>query len=545
MPKKGEVMSSHRLLPWLAFLEDGARPVVLWPAVVVVLAAAWLAGDPQATAQTIAASEPLIVEEDLPDPESLYELPQPRGGFADGDVVEFYDLPSEFDSAGDPGQTACSGACDDYPPGQARRRLRRMRRRQRRSCEVADGDLSGWQMPPLPGSPQDPGCTACGAAGNLYEPGGLLDLDSPYRTPASRLIASTHDRLWFHSEFLLWWSKGANMPALATTSPIGTAQGQAGVLGAPGTSLLFGNQAVGSNARPGGRFTTGWWLSPCHDLGIEATYLFLGATTVGFHASDQAHPILAQPFLNAQTGAQDASLVAYPGVESGTLGIMLQNKFNSLETLIRKAFVLESDYRADFLFGFRYARFAESLNVNSRSTTTAGSGITPAGTVTNISDFFGASNQFFGGELGVATQSRRGRWSVDLQCKVALGYSQSSVSVLGQTATTVPSQAPVVYQGGLLALPTNIGGYGLGGFGVIPELGATLEYQVTRRLSATFGYRVLYWSRVARPADQVDLNINPSQFPPGQLTGPAAPQFQSVITDFWVQGLTAGLKYRF
>ena len=237
--------------------------------------------------------------------------------------------------------------------------------------------------------------------------------------------------------------------------------------------------------------------------------------------------------------------MAYPGVESGTLGIMLQNKFNSLDMVIRKAFVRESDYRADFLFGFRYARFAENLTVNSQSTTTAGSGITPAGTVTNISDFFGASNQFFGGDLGVATHSRRGRWSVDLQCKVALGYSQCSASVLGQTTTTVPSQAPVVYQGGLLALPTNIGSYNLDGFGVIPELGATLEYQLTRRLSTTFGYRFVYWSRVARPANQVDLNINPSQFPPGQLTGAAAPQFQSVITDFWTQGLTGGLKYQF
>jgi len=403
-----------------------------------------------------------------------------------------------------------------------------MRRNYPTSCRVAESNLPEWQMPPLLETPQNPGWTDCHGACRI---GGLG--------------AVMHDRLWFRSEFLLFWSKGADIPALATTSPPGTAQGQAGILGAPGTALLFGNQAVDSNARAGGRFALGGWLTPCQDLGIEATYLFLGTAAARFQASDQTNPILAQPFLNAQTGAQDASLVAYPGVESGTLNIVMQNNFNSLDTLLRTAFVRESDYRGDFLFGFRYARFAEDLAVNSQSTTTSGSGVVPVGTVTNVSDFFGASNQFYGGEFGVSTQSRRGRWSVDLQCKVALGYSQSAVSVLGQTATTVPSQAPVIYSGGLLALPTNMGRHELSGFAVLPELGVTLEYQLTRRLSATFGYRILYWSRVARPADQVDLNLNPSQFPPGQLSGTAAPQFKSVTTDFWTQGLTAGLKYQF
>ena len=582
-------MTIHRILPWLASPADAARRAALWPAVVIVLAAAWLAGDPPATAQTTAASEPLIVEEDLPEPRSNYrgrqsprvvadgtEVPdvqsgvprwqhpsyspsahEPRSNYRvrqsqsviagstvtessdapsavpgwqdpsyspDASVMEFSDVQGEPDTLWDPSFADGGGACDVCPPGHGGRWLGFLRCRHPTCGRTANDNLPEWQMPPCTDSPWYFDQGALGGAGS----GGLLQ-----------------DRLWGRAEFLLFWGKGADMPAVATTSPPSTPQGQAGVLGAPGTTLLFGDQQVNSNARAGGRFTLGWWFCPCQKTGFEVEYLTVGSAVAGFHASDQTYPILAQPFLNAQTGAQDASLVAYPGLETGRLDITLSNQFYMWSGLFRTALVREPKYRLDALFGFRYARFNENLSVASQSTTTAAAGAVPVGTVTNISDFFGASNQFYGADFGVATQSRRGRLSVDLQFKVALGFSQDSVLVQGSTATTLPSQAPSVASGGLLALPTNIGRHDLNGFGVLPQLGVNFEYLITRRLSATFGYTVIYWSRVARPGDQVDLNLNPSQFPPGQLSGAAAPQFQNVTTNFWLQGITAGLKYQF
>src|SRR4051794_31004468 len=47
-------------------------------------------------------------------------------------------------------------------------------------------------------------------------------------------------RIWADGEFLLWWMKGAALPPLVTASPSGTPGTQAGVLGAPATSVLFG-----------------------------------------------------------------------------------------------------------------------------------------------------------------------------------------------------------------------------------------------------------------------------------------------------------------
>src|SRR5204862_492234 len=75
-------------------------------------------------------------------------------------------------------------------------------------------------------------------------------------------------------------------------------------------------------------------------------------------------------------------------------------------------------------------------------------------------------------------------------------------------------------QGGLLALPSNIGRYSRDRFAVLPEASINLGYQVTPWLRATAGYTFLYCSNVVRPGDQVNLAVNPTQLP-SNLTAPA------------------------
>jgi len=79
----------------------------------------------------------------------------------------------------------------------------------------------------------------------------------------------------------------------------------------------------------------------------------------------------------------------------------------------------------------------------------------------------------------------------------------------------------------------------------------TLGYDLTPRLKATVGYTLLYWTNVARPGDQIDLNVDPRQFPPVNPLQPppptatAQPAFALHTSDFWAQGLNVGLDYRF
>ena len=356
---------------------------------------------------------------------------------------------------------------------------------------------------------------------------------------------SPNGRVWFRAEYLLWWTKSTEVPTLVTTSPDGTPQPQAGVLGQTGTDVLFSNGAVNPGLRSGGRFNLGYWFCPrCQENGIEASSLFLANRVVGFDVASGGSPILAQPFFNTQTGLQDSLVVAYPGVNTGSVNVTVASALLSSDLVWRHAMVREECYRLDFLAGYRYARFNEDL-VSTTSTTSYGdtSGLVPTGTMINATDRFTARNDFNGGELGVATQTDSGRWTLNLLAKAAIGNTRSRVN--GTTVTAVPQQAIVTNTGGLYALPTNIGDYTQNHISVIPELGATLDFRLTGRLKLSFGYTFLYWSRVARPGNLIDPNINPTQLPPGQLSGMPAPQLKFVPTDFWAQGLNLGLEYRF
>jgi hypothetical protein len=125
--------------------------------------------------------------------------------------------------------------------------------------------------------------------------------------------------IWAEAEYLLWWMKGATLPPLITTSPSGTPATQAGVLGAPGTAILFGGDRVNDDVRSGGRFTLGAWLDDCHTLGVEGDFFFLSSRGSGFDASSTGSPILARPFIDATTGQPNSQLIAFPGLLAGSI----------------------------------------------------------------------------------------------------------------------------------------------------------------------------------------------------------------------------------
>jgi len=78
-----------------------------------------------------------------------------------------------------------------------------------------------------------------------------------------------------------------------------------------------------------------------------------------------------------------------------------------------------------------------------------------------------------------------------------------------------------------------------------------ITYRLTPQATVYVGYSFLYASNVARPGDQINRNINPTQTvaygndPPVTPVGPAQPTFNFNTTDFWAQTLSIGLAYRF
>jgi len=354
------------------------------------------------------------------------------------------------------------------------------------------------------------------------------------------------DRLWFRGDYLLWWTQGADVPPLVTTSPAGTDRDVAGVLGQD-TTILFGDETYGSDTRSGGRFTLGYWFRPCQ-FGLQATYLFLGDESDGYEASSEGDPILARPFFNIQDGEQDARLIAFEDADErtivdGSILVDLTTSFEEAEVLFRRVLYQQCAGRLDFLLGYQFARLEDGLLIEESTVSRNQQGIV-AGTEIELFDRFDASNEFHGAELGLVFEEHLCRWSLEMLMKLGLGSTHSQVAIHGQTTTTVPTVDPVTSQGGLLARQSNIGSYERDHFAVIPELGVTLGYDVTCNLRATVGYTFIYWSKVARPGDQIDLDVIP---PPvtGADEESERPAFSWVTTDFWAQGLNFGLDYRF
>jgi len=416
------------------------------------------------------------------------------------------------------------------------------------------GPASPPQGPQATAGEQIPWGYEEGGEGYGYEPGtwrgdaaacqaGFECCDAGCAWPCDPCWQPLRERLWVRGEYLMWWTQAQHVPPLVTTSLDTATADVAGSLGDPDTSILLGNQGLGDAVHSGGRISFGYWLRACECDGVEASYLGLGRRTARFRDSSEGSPILARPVFDTGAGREAAMLIAYPNLLRGSVAVDASTELQSAEVLWRSLLVARCEARLDFLLGYRFARLDERLRIAQFQEWLAPQGVIIPGTTLDLFDQFDAESQFHGAELGLAYRNRAACWSLELSMKVGLGNTHSQVSIDGLTQATVPGAGSATFVGGLLAQETNIGRYSRDDFAVLPELNLTLSRDLTCRLRATFGYTLLYWSKVARPAEQIDLSV--SQFPPEPATGERRPQPRLASSDFWAQGLQFGLDYRF
>lgn len=346
---------------------------------------------------------------------------------------------------------------------------------------------------------------------------------------------------WGSAEFLLWRTSSVAVPALATsgdpTDPL------PGAIGQPGTQVLFGDTGLNDSARPGGRFTIGKWLDDCRTCGIEVTYLTLGEESESFSGSNFDFDVLARPFFNTVTMAQDARLIAEPGTVSGTLDIEVATEFQTFELLYRKSCQSSWFSRIDWLVGYRAAELNDRVGIHESTLSLAG---ISEGTTIDLFDEFDTRSTFHGGEMGLVLHwLDHPCWSWELGAKVALGGTSFRGNVAGQRTATDNTGNVSTAQGGLLALGTNSGTFRWDEFGAMSEAGVVVRRKLACGLTASFGYTLIHWSNVARAAEQIDTTINPTQIPPDTLDGEPRPEFPFTCSDFTAQGLRFGLEYNF
>ena len=171
----------------------------------------------------------------------------------------------------------------------------------------------------------------------------------------------------------------------------------------------------------------------------------------------------------------------------------------------------------------------------------------------NTTDRFGATNNFYGAQFGAKARYDSDRWFATGIFKLGLGAMVQSVDISGSLATDdfTDNGSIQTFSGGYFALPTNIGSHSRTVFAVLPELQLNVGYRITPTASIFLGYSFLYTNSVARPGNQMNRNINPTQSvsyvgePPVSLQGPAQPTFGFNSSSFWAQGVNAGLGIRF
>jgi len=338
-------------------------------------------------------------------------------------------------------------------------------------------------------------------------------------------------------DFLLWWVKDGPLPsALVTTGnpndPV------PGALGQPGTQTLYGGNAIDYGVLSGVRLEAGGWLDDDRLFGMEGSIFALEHKSVAFGAGSNpaGNPPLYLPVTIPGVGPSSFTIADPVAGYSGGVAVFSKTslwgaEINGLVDLLRTT---RLDF--DLIGGFRFVNLDESLGMSGATTDYVN--------LINYAwqDQFSTHNQFYGGQLGTRLGWHNDRVALDLLGKVALGATHEVVDING-TTTVSGFGPPATYPGGIFAQPSNIGRQSRDQFAVVPEAQAKAGYQIAHGVQFYVAYDFLYISSVARPGNQIDTTVNPSQTLGGTLIGPARPQPLFERSDFWAQGINVGLEF--
>lgn len=349
---------------------------------------------------------------------------------------------------------------------------------------------------------------------------------------------------WASAEYLLWWIKSNPLPPLMV-------QGQPGLLGAPGVNVVLGGNELSGNERSGGRFRAGYYLDDDRTLAVEGSYFFLAqssSTQSVFSNGQSPADILFIPIINPVTGAT-SSIQVYAPIPGGFgFGRVSVDTFlqGAEANAVAKKLVNSGGLHLGLLGGFRYFQLHEKLTYDELN------GATLPAQLFGTADQFETNNQFYGGQLGVQLEWAKGRWFALASGKIAVGGMQKEIDVFG--TTTGVGQTGLGFNGtvpgGTFAQGTNFGHRTGSSYAILEEVTLNAGLHVRRDIVVFAGYNFLHVDRILRPGDQIDTQVNLTQYPgnggmTGVVTGPARPAAMFNKSDFWAQGINFGLEFRF
>ena len=428
--------------------------------------------------------------------------------------------------------------------------------------------------------------------GSWTGPGVARDVCSPGSAPPDTCTS------WAGTEFLLMWEKKQPLPAalVTTGSPTASRPGAPGQPGSSAADPALDPNNDGYGAFGGVRVFAGTWFDSHQNLGLEAggflledrSHIFtIGSNVYGLpllalrHLDPPGAPgnVFAPPPPSVQGGTTrpfpgstpDAFVITGPEVGgkgepfTGGIAIHSDSQLWGAEGNILHALWWSPDFHLVALVGARYLNLKESLAIQTLRMARDGShvifegksfpplGVDPKKTQPPMEavltdDSFQARDRFLGAQLGLRGEYFfDDRFFVRAGCTLDLGSTEEMENILGSSSLQPMKNAELItVPGGLYALPSNTGRFRNDDFAVVPEVQLQGGVLLTPWLRATVGYDFLYWSRVLRPGDQLDLTVDRRQVPTDRsfVAGTAAQFPQPLLkqTDFWLQGFTLGLE---
>jgi len=338
---------------------------------------------------------------------------------------------------------------------------------------------------------------------------------------------------WVRLDYLISWRRGTRIPVLATTSSAGTSLEDAGVIGLSTTSSLLGTNELNDGTQPGGRIDFGRWI-PGTETAIGARFYGLADAGSRLTFTDA---IVTRPFFNVDASEQQSLPVNYPSSESGILTLDSASEMFGSDVYIMRPWRSTGRARINFLTGYQFSRFSESISIHSISTNLDGRNGIPIGTQLEVRDAFRTSNEFHGWLVGLTSEIDGGNYTLSFLAKVGIGGVTHRISTSGSTTITDPGGGTSTTDG-LLVAASNQGTFEQSQFTTIPEFSARYTRHLNDALDFSVGYSLLYWGHAVQPGNQIDLNVD-STGNSGQPTMPFK------IDHYWAQSLSMGITLRY
>jgi hypothetical protein len=366
---------------------------------------------------------------------------------------------------------------------------------------------------------------------------------------ANDLFGASYGQLTGSLEYLLWFNK--NIPSLPPLVVADRVQPENGTIQLTGQNLA----SIDFQLFSGGRLSLGYFAGDCQTCGVETTWMTLFRRSLRLRIDSAS--FLGRSFFNTFTNTDDAFVVGFPNVASGTVNVVASSQTWGAELNAWKNVVNEpitEQFRFDVLVGFRYLDLNEDLSITSATHFNPNLGnVNPnlAGLASNVvtaADLFGTDNQFFGGQVGFSSKFYGALGTLDLRAKLAIGDNHESLNTRGAQVRTLANGASFSSVGGVLVQRSNLGFFTHDQFIVVPELNANWILAFTKNIDINLGYSFIFMSRVLRPGANIDPAVDPSQIPnftgargaPSDPTRPGVPFLQN---NYYAHGLSFGVLF--